>query len=171
MVFDPRLPSFKLPTVRLPTVNLPSPVRRGISVIRTETQPSIAPASNRELLSLGMFVFGMDTMAYSELQRRMDWRHAKSERFGARAAAQYVGPGEDTVTLTGLLVPEIAGSYASIDRLIEMAGSADSWPLIDGKGNIWGEYRILAIDQRQQNIMAGGFARTTDFAVDLERAD
>lgn len=166
MVFDPRLPSFKLPTV-----TLPSQVRSALSVPRTETQPSITPLSNRELLSLGMFVFGMDTMAYNELERRMDWRHAKSERFGARDAAQYVGPGEDTVTLSGQLVPEIAGNYASIDRLVEMAGSADSWPLIDGKGAIWGEYRILAIDQRQRNIMAGGFARATDFAVDLERAD
>lgn len=166
MVFDPRLPSFKLPTI-----NLPSSARRVLSVPHTETQPSITPSSNRELLSLGMFVFGMDTMAYNELERRMDWRHAKSERFGARAAAQYVGPGEDMVTLSGQLVPEIAGSYASIDRLIEMAGSADSWPLIDGNGNIWGEYRIIAVDQRQRNIMAGGFARATDFAVDLERAD
>ncbi|MEW4466292.1 phage tail protein [Parasphingorhabdus sp. JC815] len=125
----------------------------------------------RELLSLGMFVFGMDSLAYSEMERRIDWRHALSERFGARPASQFVGPGADTITLSGMLVPEIAGSYGAIDRLIEMAGTGDHWPLVDGSGKVLGEFRIIAVDQRQKAIMAGGFARATDFAVDLERAD
>ena len=48
------------------------------------------------LMSLGMFVFSLPTLAHDELQRRMDWRHArKPKRLGrvyasegaARAAA------------------------------------------------------------------------------------
>ena len=37
------------------------------------------------LLTLGMFLFGMGTMAYSDLQRRTGWRHAATERFMDRA--------------------------------------------------------------------------------------
>jgi hypothetical protein len=51
------------------------------------------------LLTLGMFVFGMDTLAYSDLQRRITWRHEASDRFGARPAVQFIGPGDDDVTI------------------------------------------------------------------------
>ena len=129
------------------------------------------PPSPRELLTLGMFVFGMDSVAYSELTRRTDWRHALSERHGARSASQYVGPGLDTINMSGLLAPEIGGSYADIDRLIEMADTGDSWPLVDGTGKVLGQFRILAIDQKQKAIMAGGIPRAIDFTIDLERAD
>lgn len=133
--------------------------------------PELAAASSRELLTLGMFIFGMDTLAFSELQRMKGWRHATSERFGARAASQYVGPGEDNITLSGVLVPEIAGSYGAIDRLVEMADTGDNWPLVDGSGNVLGNYRIVKVDQRHQVIMAGGKPRKIDFAIDLERHD
>lgn len=45
------------------------------------------------MMSLGTFVFSLQTAAYQQLQRQMSWRHPASERVGARAARQYVGPG------------------------------------------------------------------------------
>lgn len=125
----------------------------------------------RVLMALGMFLFGMDSLAYSEFTRRMDWRHESSPRFQARPASQFVGPGDDKVTLTGLLVPEVSGSYTSIDRLIEMANTGGNWPLVDGFGRVWGDFRIAALDQRGSSILAGGIARVMDFAIDLERVD
>jgi uncharacterized protein len=125
--------------------------------------------SSRTLMTLGLFVFGMDTLAYSQLQRKMSWRHGESERHNALPANQFLGPGEDSVTLEGLLVPEVQGSYGAIDRLIEMADSGDNWPLVDGTGKVWGSFKILNIDQRHRNIMAGGLPRQVDFAVDLKR--
>ena len=133
---------------------------------------SMPPSSTpRVLMTLGLFVFGMDALAYSELQRKMDWRHGKSERHQARAATQFLGPGEDAVSLTGTLVPEVQGSFASIARLVEMADSGDNWPLTDGDGNVWGNFEIKAIDQRLRSIMAGGKPRIVDFAIDLVRVD
>lgn len=61
--------------------------------------------SDRALLALGLFVFSMDSLPFSELQRRTDWRHAKNERHGARPASQFLGPGEDKVTLLSALIP------------------------------------------------------------------
>lgn len=124
-----------------------------------------------ELMVLGMFVFGMSTLPYQEFQRRMSWRHATSERHGERAAAQYVGLGEDSVSLTGVLVPEVAGSFGAIDKLVDMASTGDNWPLLDGAGQIWGCYRIINIDTKGSAIIGGGIARRTEFAIDLERQD
>lgn len=127
--------------------------------------------SDKPMLSLGMFVFSLATLTFDELQRKMDWRHAKSERHGARAASQFLGPGEDTVSLPGSIVPGVAGDYGSLRRLREMAASGDAWPLVDGSGTVLGQFRIVAIDESQTYHAAGGLARRIDFTLDLDRAD
>jgi uncharacterized protein len=127
--------------------------------------------SPQTLLTLGLFVFGMDSLAYNGLQRKKSARHAKSERHGARPATQYLGPGDDEISLEGTLVPEVQGSFGSLDRLIEMFDSGDSWPLIDGDGKVWGNFEIKNIDERHRNIMGGHKPRQVDFGIDLVRVD
>ncbi|PKP92249.1 MAG: oxidoreductase [Alphaproteobacteria bacterium HGW-Alphaproteobacteria-16] len=127
--------------------------------------------SPAHLLTLGMFVFGMDTMAYDDLVRRINWRHPESERFGARAASQFAGPGEDTITMSGTLVPEIAGSYSAIETLIEMGDTGDDYPLLDGLGRVLGQFRIEHFEESHRAIMAGGIPRAKTFVIDLRRAD
>lgn len=159
-------PRDRLRDINLSGLDISSPLPVAVPGIGPVNAPSA-----RELLSLGMFVFGMDSVAYSELTRRTDWRHALSERHGARAASQYVGPGLDTISMGGLLVPEIGGRFADLDRLIEMADTGDHWPLVEGTGKVLGKFRIIAVDQKQKAIMAGGIPRAIDFTIDLERAD
>ncbi len=127
--------------------------------------------SPRHLLTLGLFVFGMDSLAYSGMTRRRDWVHVRTERHGARAASQFIGPGVDRITLAGLLVPEIHGGYADLARLVEMADSGDDWPLVDGLGTVLGQFHIVAIDSDLISIMAGGIPRAVDFTIDLDRVD
>jgi len=129
--------------------------------------PSVA--GPRTLMSWGLFVFGIDTLAYDEYQRRRSWRHEESPRFLARPASQYVGPGDDDVTLLGSVIPEVAGSFGSLDTLAEMADTGDPQPLVDGHGKLWGIYKLVALDQSGKNIIAGGIARRIDFAIDLRR--
>lgn len=127
--------------------------------------------TSRQLMTLGMFVFSVDTALYDALTRSREWRHATAERFGARPAAQYVGPGADTIGLSGRIVPEVAGRYSAIETLAEMAATGDNYPLIDGLGRILGHYRIVRIDEDHTTIMAGGLARQIAFRIDLERDD
>lgn len=126
-------------------------------------------AGPRTLMSWGLFVFGLETLAYDEYQRRRTWRHPETERFGARAASQYAGPGDDDVSLLGSLIPEVAGSVGSLDTLVEMADTGDQQPLVDGLGRQWGVYKLVALDQSGKNIIAGGLPRRIDFAIDLRR--
>ena len=60
------------------------------------------------MMCLGQFVFGMDTLAYQDFQRQTDWRHPTNSRIGAAPARQFVGRGEDSITLQGLLVVDEA---------------------------------------------------------------
>lgn len=126
--------------------------------------------SPRNLMTLGLFVFGMDSLPYQSLSHAMEWNHATSERFQARPAAQFLGPGAESVTISGLLVPEVAGRYSSIDRLREMADTGEDQALVDGMGRVYGYFRIVKIDLEHRNIMAGGIPRQVDFTIELERA-
>ena len=123
------------------------------------------------LAALGMFIFDTDTTLFDELTRRRSWRHGRTERFGARAASQYLGPGEDQVTLSGKLIPELAGSYSSFEKLVEMADTGEAYPLADGLGNILGSFTIETIDEQHGNLIDNGRARIIDFNIDLKRAD
>lgn len=123
------------------------------------------------LAALGMFVFETQSAPFQELARNRTWRHGRTERFGARSASQFLGPGEDKVTLTGALVPGLAGSWSSIERLTEMAETGEALPLADGQGNILGSYTIESVNEQHKALADNGRARWIDFTIELQRVD
>ncbi len=123
------------------------------------------------LMSLGMFAFHVPTLAHDELQRRCDWRHARSARIGTRDALQFVGPGEDSVSVSGTAFSELSKGALSLDELRGMATTGEAWPLVDGAGRVFGEFVITAIDERQKYLLDDGTPRRIDFAIDLLRVD
>ena len=122
------------------------------------------------LAALGMFVFEPNTALFDQLERQRSWRHARTERFGAMAASQFTGPGDDRVRLSGMLVPEICGSYhSSLETLAEMANAGEAYPLVMGSGKVLGQYTIEILDERHTNLVDTGDARTVDFTIELSR--
>ena len=108
------------------------------------------------MMSFGTFVFSLDSAAFLQLQRQMSWRHATSERVGARPASQFLGPGDDTIDLSGLIAPELTGTRASLETLRELAADGEPLPLVDGAGVLFFE---------------DGTPRRIEFQLSLRRAD
>lgn len=123
------------------------------------------------MMGIGQFVFALQTLAYQELQRKTAWRHASNARVGARAGRQYVGPGDDTITLSGVVLPEIAGQPASIDQLRDMANAGSAYPLVDGSGRVYGAYVIEDISETGSLLTSSGSARRIEFSMQLQRVD
>ena len=128
------------------------------------------------LMALGMFVFGLPTLAYQELQRQTTWRHPSNSRVGGRPARQYVGPGDDTITLSGVLAPEFKGSTRTLLQLREMANSGKAWALVSGAGEVFGAWVIESLTETRTVLMDNGAPRRIEFelqlaAVDDERAE
>ena len=123
------------------------------------------------LLALGMFLFQIPTLAHDELQRKTDWRFARSPRVGARDAAQFMGPGDEKISLSGAVYAEITDGRVSIDDLRTMADAGEALPLVDGSGTVFGTFVIEAIDERHAFLMADGSAQRIDFGIDLWRVD
>lgn len=123
------------------------------------------------MMAYGMFVFGLSTAAYEELQRQTAWRHETTGRVGRRPARQFLGPGDDTITLNGRLLPPFTGGQQSLDDLREMAERGEAWPLIEGTGVNYGLYVIDALNERKSNFYRDGAAGRIAFDLTLQRVD
>lgn len=123
------------------------------------------------MMALGMFVFSLPTLAYQQLQRQHAWRHASTDRVGARPARQFLGPGEESVSLSGWIAPEFAGTPADIDTLRRMADSGRPWLLVDGQGRVWGAYIIESVSETRAVFLQDGTPRRLDFEISLKRTD
>jgi len=123
------------------------------------------------MMALGPFVFSLSTLAYQQLQRQMAWRHASSERIGARAAYQYLGTGEETIELSGVIHHEITGGPVNLDHVRELAETGQPWPLVTGTGEVLGSFVITAVSDTHTLFERDGSARKIEFSLSLTRVD
>jgi len=123
------------------------------------------------MMALGMFVFSLETLAYQEFQRQTDWRHGSTSRIGTNPARQYLGRGEDSITLPGVLLPALAGSPLSLDTLRMMADTGKAWPLVQGDGRIFGLWVIESLSETRTLFFRDGAARRIEFNLKLSRID
>lgn len=123
------------------------------------------------LMALGQFIFSLDTLAYQELKRSNTWRHPSSSRIGARPARQFVGVGDDTITLSGWIAPELVGKYESLAQLRSMGDSGQAFALVSGTGEVFGQYVIESLSETGTLHHADGTPRRIAFDLQLARAD
>lgn len=123
------------------------------------------------MMCLGLFVFSLDTAAYQELQRQTEWKHPSTSRVGARDAYQFTGPGDDTITLSGWIAPELTGSIFSLDALRSMADSGQAWIMVQGTGRVYGTYVITAMTEGKTMFDKRGDPRRLEFSLTLKRTD
>ena len=130
----------------------------------------------QQMMALGQFVFSLPTLAYNEFKRSSTWRHPSNSRVGVRPARQSLGPGNDTITLSGVLAPEFKGSTRTLLQLREMANSGKAWALVSGAGEVFGAWVIENLTETRTVLMDNGAPRRIEFelqlaAVDDERAE
>ncbi|UXY16716.1 phage tail protein [Chitiniphilus purpureus] len=123
------------------------------------------------MMALGMFVFGLRSVPYQELQRQLAWRHASTARVGLRPARQYLGKDDETITLSGVLLPQLTGGPASLAELETMGDEGAAWPLLDGEGHIYGLYVIESLQTTASLFFSDGTARRIEFSLVLKRID
>jgi len=123
------------------------------------------------MMSLGQFVFSLTTLAYQDLQRQTSWRHAANSRVGARPARQFLGPGDDTITLAGMVAMEFSNGTASLDEIRTMADTGKAWPLVDGAGYVYGQWVIEGLNTTNTLFLANGVPRRVEFQISLTRVD
>lgn len=120
------------------------------------------------MMIFGMFVFSLPTATYQSLQRSTAWNHASNSRVGSMPAYQYVGKGEDTITLDGSIVPEF-GQQLSITALRDMGDTGKSFPLIAGNGKIYGMRKLDSVEETQTYFYKDGLPKKVEFSLKLTK--
>lgn len=123
------------------------------------------------MMTLGFFVFSRLTVPYQSSQHEMVWRHPTNSRVGARPSAQFLGVGDETLTLSGVLMPEITGGELSLEALRKMADTGKAYPLIEGRGTVTGFFVIEKISKGRSEFFSDGAARKIEFTIELKRVD
>jgi phage protein U len=123
------------------------------------------------LMTLGMFVFSLNTLSYQSLQRTTAWRHNSKNRIGNSPSYQFLGQGEDNQTLSGWQAPELAGNRASINQLRSMADTGEPYVMVDGTGLVHGLWVIKQISETKTLFYPNGEAKRIEFTINISRVD
>ncbi|QBP10122.1 phage tail protein [Cupriavidus metallidurans] len=123
------------------------------------------------MMALGLFVFAMETAPYQEFQQQIGWRHPSNNRVGRRASRQYTGPDDETVTLAGVLLPELSGGDNTIEVLRQMGDTGLSYVLIEGSGRYYGMFELDSLSITRTLFFKDGKARRIEFSLKLTRVD
>lgn len=123
------------------------------------------------MMALGMFVFELNTLPYQQDQQKRTWRHPTNSRIGQRPASQFLGPGEETRKLAGVLYPELTGGEVELAQLAQMADQGDAYPLVTAAGDVLGLFVIEGLDVTRSVFFADGTARRLEFDLHLARYD
>lgn len=120
------------------------------------------------MMNFGSFQFSVRTAAYQELNRHTEYNWPSQQRFGKRPSSQFVGIGEETITLPGIIYPEYRGGFHQIEAMRTMASSGTPLMMVDGNGVIMGKWVIVSVDEKQSTFAAFGAPRKMEFTLNLK---
>lgn len=123
------------------------------------------------LASLGLFVFETLGTAFDRIERSSSYRYATGNTVGIRPRMQYLGQDNDSITLPGILYPEITDDHLSLDKLREMAATGELYALLDGTGYYYGMCYITEITETRTYLNQDGTARKIEFSIKLALQD
>jgi uncharacterized protein len=123
------------------------------------------------MMIYGLLPFMRQTLPYTQLMHDSSWSWASNSRIGTRPAAQFTGKGNDKITLSGELRPELTGGPVKALAFQLLADEGRAWPLIGGDGTIYGMYVIESFKTTHSDFYADGSARVIAFTLSLLRVD
>ena len=119
------------------------------------------------LLTLGDYQFGMSTAAHDSLKRSKAYRWVTQARLGREPATQFVGPGSETISLSGSIYPHFRGGLGQIDAMRAEADAGEPLSLVDGRGNNLGQWCIQSISDTEKQFVGPGIPRCVNFSMTL----
>lgn len=121
------------------------------------------------LMILGDFAFSLRSASPAEINRTTEWRQPSTSRVNNDPLSQFTGRGNDQITVSGTLYPQITGGPASLDRLRDMGDSGSAWWLVSGNGMVLGTWTITRLTEGRKKLFEDGTARQIDFTLEIKR--
>ncbi len=122
---------------------------------------------NDVMLSLGTFMFSVDTAAYNKLRRTTEYRWAPMPRVGHRPSNQWVGVGLDEIELNGIIYPWFRGGINQIADMRTVAESGLSQLMVTGYGYSMGYWCIITVEEGHLRMSFLGTPLKQEFGLRL----
>lgn len=127
------------------------------------------------LMALGPHVFEVLPLNYQRLERMTEAMWASVPRLGARPSRQFVGLGDDPLTISGVIFPEEFGGRAEYEAIRLTQTAALPVPLIGyGAGTlglVWGLVVITMIADSQEEIGRDGSGQVLAYDIEVAPYD
>jgi len=133
------------------------------------TSPAAALTGFVPQMMLGDFMFSLNTAAYQESQRQTEYRWESQTVMGAHEILQYCGPGQETITLPGVIYPEWRGGTGQLDKVRALAATGKPQTLITASGGILGDYVVVSVQESRKVFAALGIPKKIEFQIELRR--
>ena len=124
------------------------------------------------LLALGPHIFEIAPLNFQALERQTEALWPTVARFGQAPGRQFVGFGENRVTITGLLYPEEFGGRSEFEDIRATQAAARpvmmvGWGASGSAGRVFGKVVILSISDAQSIIARSGQGRRLEYMIEV----
>jgi phage protein U len=119
------------------------------------------------MMQLGNFQFSIQSAAYQEFRRNVEYRWVELNRIAHRPSLQFVGVGRDEIELRGVILPTFQGGIHQMDILRSYAQKGKPQTLTTGRGENWGPWCVLAITDEQRQMTFKGTPLKIEFSLRL----
>ncbi|ODN41180.1 phage tail protein [Piscirickettsia litoralis] len=117
------------------------------------------------MMKLGSFHFSVKTASYNKLQRKTSMRWAKNEPFGGGQSLQFLGQGEDSISLDGVIFPYYQGGLDQVDTMRKIA--QEGKPLLLADDSKVHEYWVIEEVTETQSKFIGQTPQKIEFNLRL----
>lgn len=117
----------------------------------------------------GFAIFSLRNVPYSGISTAKNYRHAFNDRIGHRASQQFLGHGEDTINITGTLVPFVTGGRVALQLFQAQADSGMPLPLIESNGTAHGFYVITSMTTEEHEHVKDGRPKVIEYTISFKR--
>jgi hypothetical protein len=120
-----------------------------------------------KMMTLGDFRFSVNTAAYQQLRRTMEYRWPAQARAGRSDARQFTGVGSESFALSGVIYPHYRSGSKQLDTLRALAGKGLPQILTSGTGKAFGKFCIERVEETQTVFFSNGTFRKQEFSLTL----
>ena len=123
-------------------------------------------------LFIGPFPCWVEQAPLEKFSRARNWRWEAQARLTRPNAMQFVGAGDDTITLNGVIHPhedKCGGKATSMEDLSQIANGGEPQLILTGWGKVLGKYVITDVQEDYENMLDDLRPRKVGFSITLKR--